>query len=385
MKDISIYFQPIEHTFSETESVGEKMNVHTIAHFPTLEKNGIAIFYCPEYRNGTHSVNEKIDDRFREELWKLKIGLSWNFPIYDLGTLLPGENIQDTYFAVSQVVSELVKSNILPIVVGGTQDLTFPVYQAYQQLEQTVNLVAVDSKFDLGSPEEPLSSDGYLSQILMHRPCFLFNSSTIGVQLPFVKQTEVDLIEKLYFDACRLGEFNANFKIAEPLLRNADILSLDLQAIRASDFSGDHYQSPNGFYADQICQIVRYAGISDKLTSYGIFNLLPGNLKESNHQLIAQLIWYFLDGVSQRKGDFPIGSKKDYFKFNVHMDSYANDLVFYKSNKSERWWMEVPYPQKSGMKYERHHLVPCNLEDYELAMKNEMPDLWWKTFQKLSL
>jgi hypothetical protein len=28
-------------------------------------------------------------------------------------------------------------------------------------------------------------------------------------------------------------------------------------------------------------------------------------------------------------------------------------------------------------------MVPCNKSDYDDAMKNEMPDLWWKTYQKL--
>jgi arginase family enzyme len=384
MKDISIYFQPIEAQEAKSESLGSLIQKHTEGNFPDLKSNGIAIFYCPEFRNGEVSLHQKSEDRFRNDLWDLFPGLSWAFEIYDLGTILPGENINDTYFAITAVVSELVKAKIIPVMIGGTQDLTFPLYQAYQQLEQTVNLVAIDSKFDLGTPETPISKDGYLSQILMHRPCFLFNHSTIGIQLPFVKQTEVDLFEKLYFDACRLGEYNANYKVAEPLIRNSDIMSLDLQSIRNSDFKGDYYNSPNGFYADQICQIVRYAGISDKLTSFGIFNLLPGNITSSSFQLVAQIIWYFLDGISQRKGDFPIGSKKDYLKFIVHMESYENDLVFYKSHKSDRWWMEVPYPLKSGVKFERHHMVPCNHEDYQMAMQNEMPDLWWKTFQKLS-
>ena len=38
---------------------------------------------------------------------------------------------------------------------------------------------------------------------------------------------------------------------------------------------------------------------------------------------------------------------------------------------------------KKGIKYARHHLVPCDMNDYERAMKNEIPDLWWKTYQKL--
>ena len=115
-----------------------------------------------------------------------------------------------------------------------------------------------------------------------------------------------------------------------------------------------------------------------------MFNYYPNdNLKTSEH-LIAQIIWYFIDGVSQRKGDFPIGSKKDYLKFSVTLENYENDIVFYKSNKTARWWMEVPYPTTEASKYERHHLVPCNLSDYEMAMKNEIPDLWWRTYQKLA-
>jgi hypothetical protein len=65
------------------------------------------------------------------------------------------------------------------------------------------------------------------------------------------------------------------------------------------------------------------------------------------------------------------------------LDDFKDEVIFYKSNKSERWWMEVPYPPQAGSKYERHHLVPCDMQDYEQAMKNEIPNLWWKTYQKL--
>jgi len=74
----------------------------------------------------------------------------------------------------------------------------------------------------------------------------------------------------------------------------------------------------------------------------------------------------------------------DYKKFTVVMEESNNELVFFKSNKSSRWWMEVPFPPNNETKYERHYLVPCNKEDYENAMKNELPNLWWKTYQKLT-
>ena len=384
MKDLSIYFSPVDLEIDSLDhTVGKSIQIHTEGTFPDIQEKGIALLYVPEFRNGDISFQGKSDDEFRKYFYNLFLGKDWGFKLYDCGTILPGNEITDTYFAVSQVTSELIKNKVIPIIIGGTQDLTYALYKGYEKLEQMVNICSIDHKLDLGDPEKEMSKDGYLSHLLTSRPCYLFNQSNIGCQAPFVSNPELELFEKLYFDICRLGEFNSDFKKAEPHLRNADILSMDLHSIRNSDFQARSNTSPNGFYAEQICQIAKYAGISDKLTSFGIFNhYSEGNSKTANH-LLAQIIWYFIDGVSQRKGDFPIGNKKDYTKFSVSLDDFKDEIVFYKSDKSERWWMEVPYPPIEATKYERHHLVPCDYQDYQKAMQNEIPNLWWKTYQKL--
>lgn len=383
MKDISIYFAPIlkEGTYTD-QQIGHFIDANTHS-FPEMKPSGIALFYVPEFRGDSKENSNINPECFRSFLYDLYVGFDWKMPMYDLGNILPGQELNDTYFAVSQVVAELVKNNIMPVIIGGSQDLTMALYKGYEQLEQMVNLCCVDHKLDLGNPEGPISADGFLSHLLLQRPCYLFNHSNIGLQAPFASKTEFDLFEKLYFDVCRLGEFNADFKKAEPFLRNSDILSIDFKSIRASELRQAFYTSPNGFYADQMCQLTKYAGISDKLTSFGVFNYNPESNPGSASFLLAQMIWYFIDGITQRKGDFPVGSKKDYMKFTVHLDDFKEKVIFYKSNKSDRWWMEVPYPPQKGMKYERHHLVPCDMNDYEKAMKNEIPNLWWKTYQKL--
>lgn len=384
MKDISIYFTQVsdDKKYSE-EKIGFQIDSFKNDSFPELDKEGFAIIYIPEFRGDSQKINEYETQYFRDYLYDLNVGMDWKMSMYDLGDILPGKDLKDTYFALSQVVSELIKKKIIPIVVGGSQDLTIALYKGYERLEQMVNICSVDHKLDLGNPDDEPNSDGYLSHLLLQRPCYLFNHSNIGLQVPFVSKSELELFEKLYFDICRLGEFNADFKKAEPHLRNSDIISVDFKSIRASELRQAEYVSPNGFYADQICQIAKYAGISDKLTSFGIFNYYPEIEGGSTSFLLAQVIWYFLDGASQRKGDFPVGSKKNYMKFTVHLDDFKDEIIFYKSNKSERWWMEVPYPPQKGSKYERHHMVPCDMNDYERAMKNEIPDLWWKTYQKL--
>ncbi len=388
MQDLSIYFSPVDLDDvlageAKSSSIASSIHSHTENEFPELKKGGIAILYVPEFRNSSYAEVGK--EKFRKHFYHLFLGLEWNTDLYDLGDILPGENVKDTYFAVSQVVSELVKKQIIPIVIGGSQDLTIALYNGYEKLEQLVNLCTIDARLDLGNPDEDFQSNGFVSHLLMKRPCYLFNHANIGLQAPLVAKEEFELFEKLYFDFCRLGEFNADFKKAEPLLRNSDILSIDLTSVRYSELNDVQYNLPNGFYSDQMCQMTKYAGVSDKLTTCGIFNYLPEKSQASNiSNLVAQMIWYFIDGVNARKGDFPIGSKKDYLRFSVHLDDFKDEIIFYKSNKSERWWMEVPYPAEGGRSFDRHHLVPCNQTDYDNAMKNEIPNLWWKTFQKLS-
>lgn len=380
MKDISIYFQPVENNdaWKETQ-LGAYVNWNG-DEFPELNKKSCAIF-CVNENRGADSTQTYEYKAFRDRFYSLHVGRDWNLPIYDLGEILPGNNLKDTYFALSNVVGELVKHDVLPIIIGGSQDLIYSVYKGYQGLEQMVNICSVDYTFDLGNIEEEVNSNGYLSQIMMERPCYLFNHANIGLQIPYADKKEFELFERLYFDVCRLGEFNADFRIAEPHLRNADIINIDFDSIRASEIN-DNNANPNGFYNEQICQIARYAGIADKVTSFCVFNTRPTNQLRSS--ILAEIVWYFIDGVAARQGDFPVGSKAEYKKFRVILEEQGYELTFYKSHKSGRWWMEVPYPPTEGRKYERHYVVPCNKADYENAMKNEIPDLWWKTYHKLS-
>ena len=383
MQDISFYFKPIqkEQDFKEG-SIGNKIIIHEEGFFPEVEKGSIVLFHVNEFRNS--SFSDVRPEKFRTPFYELNIGMDWQRPLYDLGNIEAGNSIEDTYYAVSAALRELIKIDCIPVLVGGSQDLTAAMYKAFEQLEQNINLCTVDSKLDLGDPDQPMHADGYLSHLLMQRPCYLFNHANIGVQAPLVSATEFDLFDKLMFDYCRLGEFNADFKKAEPYLRNSDVLSFDLTSIRYSELIDAQYFLPNGLYAEQACQIAKYAGISDKMTLFGLLNYLPEQTTSSNiSALVGQIIWYFIDGVNMRVGDFPIGLKKDYLKFHVHLEEFTEQLVFYKSNKSQRWWLEVPYTVGDKKRYERHHMVPCNQDDYEKAMKNELPDLWWKTYQKL--
>ncbi|MCL7753714.1 formimidoylglutamase [Polaribacter sp. Z022] len=361
--------------------LGKTFKIHTEQEgFPDLEDVKIAILGVQEDRNSENNFGCGENLHFiRRKLYELFPG-NWDTQIADLGNVLKGNSVSDTYFAVSEIISALLKKEIIPIIIGGGQDITYVNYRAYDSLEQTVNIAAVDSRFDLGSLDDELSSQSYLSKIIMQEPNNLFNYSNVGYQTYFNSQEEIQLLDNLFFDAHRLGKAKQLENI-EPVFRNADIVSIDLGSVRQSEAPANNNASPNGFYGEEICAISRYAGLSDKVTSFGIYEY--NSKLDNNHQtahLIAQMIWYFIEGVNFRVKDYPFSGKENYQKFTVLLED-DDPLTFYKSNKSGRWWIEIKI--LSDNKYKRHALIPCTYSDYTDATKQIIPEKWYKAMSKL--
>ena len=389
--DISVYFEPVQLKTLDNEGEFRPGRINDIIqgyneenNFPSLENIHIALLGVKEDRNSLNNFGSSdAPDKVRDYFYKLYQG-NYKTQIADLGNIKRGYNIEDTYFAVKSVVSELLKNNIIPVIIGGSQDITYANYLAYESSGQIINIAAIDSCFDIGKAEQEINAKAYLSKIIMHQPNFLFNFTNIGYQTFFVDQDAIELMQKLYFDAYRLGYVRANLEEVEPFIRNADLVSFDISSIKQSDAPGNANASPNGFYGEEACQIARYAGLSDKLTSIGFYELNPTyDSKGQTAHLVAQMIWYFIDGFYNRKNDSPLKDKKAYLKYRVSIQEHKHEIIFYKSKKSDRWWMEVPCPTNLRSKYERHYLVPCSYKDYQIAMKDEIPDRWWQVYQKL--
>jgi len=383
--DLEIYFRPTELKEFKESSLGAFTEFYTENGFPNWEEANIAIVGVNEDRmslgnKGTASS----PDAIREQLYQL-YHHNKSVNIVDLGNILPGATVEDTYHAVADVVGSLVKKNVFAIILGGSQDITYANYLAYEKLEQTVNLVCIDDKMDFGEDDEGVNSGSFLNHIILHQPCYLFNYGHVGYQSYLVPPNRIKLMDDLYFDFIRLGETQSVLSKAEPLVRNADILSVDVSCIRSSELSSNSNAGPNGFYGEEACQIMRYAGMSDKLSSVGFYeyNAMLDDSK-MDAKLLGQMVWCVVDGYASRKKDYPIGTKEKYTRYRVHVEGTEHELVFYKSDKTDRWWMDVPYPTHERMKFERHHLVPCTYEDYQFSCEGNVPDLWWKTYRKLN-
>ncbi|MEO7978905.1 formimidoylglutamase [Flavobacterium sp.] len=376
------FLKPVDETILEfvnslsSQELGSKVVFHTKDQFPDVSKINIAIIGVLEDRRNINIVNAVNLSTVRKKIYSMFPG-NWDASIADLGDIISGNSVEDTYFALKKVTSTLIKNEVIPIVIGGSQDLTYALYRAYDDLEQMVNLVSVDNKFDFGRENETVSAGSYLSKIIVDEPNNLFNYCNIGYQTYYNSQEEIDLIEKLFFDAYRLGEISNNIALAEPVFRDADLVSFDLNSVKSSDSGNMILFEPNGFNGKEICSLSRYAGISDKVSAFGIFN---HNSTVAESVLISQIVWYFIEGYHYRSKEYPFGNRDNYLKYIVPLEN--EELVFYKSDKTDRWWIEIPHILKSNNKLKINTLLPCSYEEYLHACNQELPERWWKAQRK---
>ena len=364
--------------------LGKNIRVHAnTGELPDLENVKFAILGVKENRSDVDFIGEEICfDEIRKSLYSLYPG-NWPYSIIDMGDIEKGESVQDTHFAMKTVMEELLKKEITPLLLCGSQDLAYSQYRAYDFLGNMVNITNIDSKFDLGDADQPMTNKSFVGKIIVDKPYSLFNYSNIGYQSYYNSPEEIQLMEKLFFDGYRLGEVTADITLVEPVLRNSDMVFLDIGTIKSADLSYKNSSSPNGFDGREICAISRYAGISNKVTSFGVYELNDFKNSKSAAMLIAQIFWYFIEGFSFRVSDDDFSNETQYVIYKVPIED--DILIFKKSNKTGRWWIELPFFSNVNNKLKRETLLPCTYDDYLSACNQEMPERWIKARRKNEL
>jgi len=382
--NLQSFFEPIAPFLFEkkylTNSFFSQISTYQDS-FPDLKGIQIALVGLKETRGSKQSESmERASAEIREKLYELKKG-ALPYKIADLGDLISGESLNDTYQNIRQVGDYLMKQQILPVFFGGSHDLDYGQYLSYQKMKKLITMVTVDAKIDM--EETGPESDRHTQEIVLHQPNFLFSNIHLAYQSFLVDPTLVKVLEKLYFDHVRLGQIRDNFKEIEPLIRDADLMSFDLCAIQSSVAPGAIDAQPFGLSGEEACQICWFAGTNEKLSSFGVYGYDPyfDDANNKSAKVAAVMIWYFIEGFYSRKDSLSFKSA-DYVKFTVSLDAKPNTLVFYKSKRSGKWWMEIPHNET--YRFDRVSTVPCSYSDYQLAQKGEIPERWINAQIKLS-
>jgi formiminoglutamase len=388
MINLTLFFNQLEEDLwkqaeQDISSLYHQLSIHYNS-LPNWQDADIAIIGLLEERGTQKNLGVSgAADAIRQQLYKLKKS-KVPYKVVDLGNLRPAPSLQETYQRLKVVCELLISENVVPLLLGGSHDLMIGQFWAYQSLDQIISIANIDSMVDVDENQSEANKN-HLLQILTHQPNYLFNFSQVGHQGYLSSSGFLEIFEKMYFDIYSVGKIRENILNLEPIIRDADMVTFDISAIRKADAGATIYAQPFGITSDEAAQICWYAGISPKTSSIGFYEYNPQlDTHGHNAQVLAVMVWYFIEGFYHRKreDDFdsrafakyivPFGHEKE---FNHAVD----ELVFYKQLATNQWWMEVPYNQINSKPIK----IACSYQDYLVATEGMIPDRWVSTHAKL--
>ncbi len=374
MYDLHDFLSPINiHALNDDEGYNDGQFAKHLslydAELPDITEADIVLVGVEEYRgSGVFNNNINAADTIRKQLYQLHY---WHFDtkIADIGNIKTGASLNDSYAAIKTVIAELLRLNKTIVILGGSHDVTLAQYFAYKEIGKTIEATCIDATIDLKG-ESSIRSENFLLEMLTGEPNFIKHYNHIGFQSYFVHPRMLETMDKLRFDCYRVGKAKENMDEMEPVLRNTHLLSFDINAIKYSDAPSGKC-SPNGFTGEEACVLARYAGMSNSLSSFGIYGYEPDkDVNELTAVQIAQMLWYFIDGKSRSKQEASLQDNSLFNEFNTVIAEEGT--VFLQSRRTGRWWMQLPDKK----------MIACSYGDYITASRNEIPERWIRSQER---
>ncbi|MCS7073402.1 MAG: arginase family protein [Bacteroidia bacterium] len=375
--DFSFYFDPISAELANLIQINSTRGFfscvqvyHTF--FPDWKEANFVLIGCPDPNS---PIPES--DSIRQFLYGMSLPQK-GIKIADLGNLKPTNSTRSRLEALSFILESLLKAEKQVILLGGRQEISIGQYWAFENLEEEITVATIDNRLNINDTGNEFNPLGCNHQIFIHSPNYLFHFVNLGTQNHYVSEEERHLIQQLHFESVRLGQLRPSIQLAEPYLRMAQMIVFDLSAIRLADAPGTMLGGPAGFTTEEACSLARYAGMGLTAKTFSVteLHLLTDREGQTAH-LAALLVWYYIEGVCNRLSDFPNSNRSNVRRYRVTLeDEITKEITFYKSYRTNRWWMEVPFPEALHNPDGRHLLVACSYEDYLTAQNGDLPDRW---------
>ena len=202
--ELTDYLSPVQNAVLDdiTESTARTLvNVADIylQKFPDIQQADLVILGVEEYRNGNNMSVASAADAIRKQFYMLAQP-KFNTKLADIGNIKAGNSLNDSLFALNAVVSHLLTLKKCIIILGGTQDMAYAQYTAYEGINRAMNVFCCDSTIILKQNDHMPEWNNYLLKLIAHQPNYLFNITHAGSQQYFIEQESIDTFEKMNFD-----------------------------------------------------------------------------------------------------------------------------------------------------------------------------------------
>ncbi len=377
--DLNDYFDPVSlpkpliRNVHPREDFGKRLVIHTPdAPVPEVKGYGMALMGVPEDRNSRNKGSLEAPDHIRQKLYSLG-RLRNTVRMIDLGNMRPGSSPSDTFYGIRDIVFHLLENDVIPVIMGGTQEITLGCHEAVLKYRGRSRILTLDARLDMDKGEKEITSDTWLEEIVRQAPGKT-GYVNLGHQEYLVSPADLERLTRQGYRSYRLGRVREDLAYYEPFFRDSEVHSFDLSAVRQSDAPGTLNPSPNGFSGHEICQLALFSGLSDHVSAFIVTEVNPRlDVRDQTTHLAAQMIWFFTNGLAQRVQETPDPADENFTQYTIDPEETGHTITFLKSNRTDRWWLLSPLPDKiTGEK----EWIACSHEDYLRAGQREIPERW---------
>jgi len=319
-----------------------------------IKESSIVLLFVSDYRGANGDAESQDFTGIRREFYKLS-QLDFEIPIIDLGDLVSGKTPQDSHYILQEVLSACHQKGAIPVIVGGSNDLAFSLFSALNYHQKDINYTQISNIVSL-KEDEQIHESTFLSKILGSKDFSIKNYHHLGYQKHLNEMDSVKLIKEVQFDIIRLAEMMNSTEKTEPYFRKADLVTINCDAIETFAEAFSMNPQVNGLNRREICAYMKEIGLSERLKSVGIFNYNIYSDSQLNHQLLAQMIWYLIEGINIQRSH-PKEKSYETFYVLINDEQYA----FKRDVFSNLWYF--------GEDEDIDNCIPCSRSDFDEAKR----------------
>ena len=323
-----------------------------------VQENGVVLIFCSDERGSGGNAEMKDFSRLRKEFYTLS-SFDFEVSICDLGDLMSGKTQADTRYVLEEILTFCYNKNAVPVVIGGSVDLSYALFSALNFHQKGINYAHISNVASLSNEGEEISESNYLHKILTKKEASLRNFHLLGYQRHLNEIALLKLMKEVDFDVLRLADMMNTTERAEPFFRRADMVTLNCDAVESFSEAFSTNPQVNGLNRREICAYMKEIGLSENLKTVGVFNFNADSKNLLNHQLMAQMLWYLIEGINVQRTH---PKERSYDTFVVLIDN--RDFSFKRDTFSGLWYFAKGKDVKKW--------IPCSREDYENDKRGEL-------------
>ncbi len=319
-----------------------------------IKEDSIVLLFLSDYRGADGDAESQDFMQIRREFYKLS-QLDFDIPIVDLGDLVSGKTPQDSHYILQEVLSACHYKHAIPVIIGGSNDFAFSLFSALSFHQKDINYTQISNVVSLKQDEE-IHESNFLSKILGSKNFSIKNYHHLGYQKHLNEMDSVKLIKEVQFDIIRLAEMMNSTEKTEPYFRKTDLVTVNCDAVESFNEPFSINPQVNGLNKREVCAYMKEIGLGEKLKSVGIFNYNIYSDSQLNSQLLAQMIWYLIEGINIQRSH---PKEKSFETFFVLIDD--NQYAFKRDVFSNLWYF--------GEDEDIENCIPCSRSDFDEAKR----------------